>query len=238
MATPKAPRRRSAKSAQLSKHTRTAYENGQHFLERVTSDPALAPLREDPEGRQLIEQLRQDLSILGVAPTLRIGAARRLQGASSRRRTASHALFDACAEIRRRVKLRYRGPRHAELRRVFGEGLPASPAKPETVLLFSLQILAAAPEHVEALREVRVGPPTIQRVANLQQSLRDCAPERVELRTARRQVSDNLVQLATRVNSVCVALHTLAARLCPTDDVQGLLPPEAPVKAPRAQKRN
>jgi hypothetical protein len=237
MATAKAPRRRSAKSAQLSKHTRNAFENGQRFLERVTTDPALTPLREDPEGRQLIEQLRQDLSILGVAPTLRIGAARRLQGASSRRRTASHALFDACAEIRRRVKLRYRGPRHAELRRAFGEGLPASPAKPETVLLFSQQILAAAPDHTDALREVRVGPPTIQRVANLQQSLRDCAPERIELRTARRQVSDNLVQLATRVNSVCVAIHTLAARLCPPDEVQSLLMPEAPVKAHRARQR-
>lgn len=237
MATSKSPRRRSAKSAQLSKHTRTAYENGRRFLDRATSEPALQPLREDPEGQQLLEQLRQDLSVLGVAPTLRIGAARRLQGASSRRRTASHALFDACAEIRRRVKLRYRGPRHGELRRAFGEGLPASPAKPETVLLFSQQILEAAPQHEDALREVRVGPPTIQRVANLQQSLRDCAPERVELRTARRQVSDNLVQLATRVNSVCVALHAVAARLCGPGELQALLPPDAQPKAPRARQR-
>lgn len=206
----KAPRRRSARSAQISKYTRTAFEGGQRLLERMTSDPALAALREDPKVQPLVEQLREDLAILGVAPTLRIGAARRLQGASSRRRTASLALFDACAEIRRRVKLRYRGPRHAELRRAFGEGLPASPAKPETVLLFSQQILAAAPEHVEALRVVRVGPPTLQRVATLQQALRDCAPERVELRAARRQVAENLVQLADRVNDACAALRERA----------------------------
>ena len=237
MATSKAPRRRSAKSAQLSKHTRTAYENGRRLMERVVTDPALSCLKEDPEAQQLLEQLLQDLAILGVAPTLRIGAARRLQGASSRRRTASHALFDACAEIRRRIKLRYRGPRHLELRRVFGEGLPASPAKPETVLLFAQQILSAAPEHTDALREVRVGPPTIQRVGNLLGNLRSCAPERVELRTARRQVSDNLVQIATRVSSLCVAIHAVASRLCSAEITSGLLPIEPPPEAAQRSAR-
>src|SRR5262245_26321434 len=122
MATTKVPRRRSTRSTQISQKTRAAHEGGQAFMERLQKDPALRVLRDDMEGRKLIEQLHHDLAILAVAPMLRIGAARRLQGASSRRRTTSQSLFEACADIRRRIKNRYRGPRHAALRRAFGEG--------------------------------------------------------------------------------------------------------------------
>ncbi|MCS6915086.1 MAG: hypothetical protein RMK29_12340 [Myxococcales bacterium] len=215
-----------------------AYENGRRLLERISNDPMLAPLREDAEARHLVEQLRQEVAVLAMAPTLRIGAARRLQGVASRRRTAAHALFAACAEIRRRVKLRYRGPRHQTLRRAFGEGMPASPAKPETVLQFAQQILSAAPHYSSQLREVRVRAPTLQRVANLQKGLRACTPERLELRTARRQISDTLAQTATRANALCAALIALARRLCPGDDVSTLLPPGQVPKPARSARRS
>jgi hypothetical protein len=215
MASETSKRRRSSKSARLSRHTRAAYQGAQSLLRRIDEHPALRPLGEEPEAQQLIDQLRQDVDILKVAPTLRIGAARRLQGASSRRRTASYALFAACAEVRRRVKLRFRGPRHLALRRAFGEGTPASPAKPESVLVLAEQILSAAPAHATELRQVRIGPPTVQRLTKLRDNLRACAPERVELRAARRQVSDSLAQIADRVGGLCSALLAIAARVCP-----------------------
>ena len=70
-------------------------------------------------------------------------------------------------EIRRRVKIRFRGPRHQELRQGFGEGLAANASKPETVLCFADQILQSAAQHPDALREVRILPSTIRRVATL-----------------------------------------------------------------------
>ncbi len=226
MATAKTPKRRSSKSTQLSRHTRAALETATQLLESITAYPSFSGIKDDPEAGPHLSQLTQDLAILQTAPKLRIGAARRLQGVSSRRQTASQTLFDACAEVRRRVKVRYRGPRHTELRRVFGEGLAASPAKPETVLAFAEQVLRAAVDHDAELRQVRVGPPTLQRLAHLRDGLRDLRPERTELRVARRLVSDNLVAVADRVNEACVALITIAGRLYSPEEVKLLpLPP-------------
>src|SRR5437016_2029403 len=109
MPTSNPKRRRTPKSARLSRHTRAAYQSAQALLSGLHDEkhPSLRALHDEPEARQLIDQLQEDIAILAVAPTLRIGAARRLQGASSRRRTASYTLFEACAEVRRRVKLRF-----------------------------------------------------------------------------------------------------------------------------------
>lgn len=202
-----------------------ACDSAQKFLQSITINPALQALQENAESRQLVEQLQQDVAILKAAPKLRIGAARRLQGAASRRQTAAQALFDACAAVRRRVKLRYRGPKHAQLRRDFGEGLAASPAKPETVLNFAELILSSAPLHVTELRQVRVGPPTINRIVSLKDNLKEIRPERMELRVARRKVSDNLVAVADRVNTLCNTLALLAKRICPPEALSFLPPP-------------
>lgn len=193
------------------------------LLDTVQRDPDLRPLTEAEEAKTIIEQLRLDLQVLDAAPKLRIGAARRLQGVASRKRTASQALFDACAKVRRRIKLRYRGPRHTELRRLFGEGYSASPAKPETVLSFADKVLTAAAAHPAELREVRIGPPSIKRIADLQKNLRDTRPQRVELRTARKQVCEDLSQVAQRVHDLCRSLGELAQRLRPEVKLDALL---------------
>lgn len=201
MMAPAPKRKRSAKAHALSLRTRAAYLEGRALAEAL----AAAALPE-PEAR-LLAELQADLETLSQAPTLRIAAARRVQGARSRRQTAAQALFDACAEVRRRVKSRYRGPRHAELRRAFGEGAPASPSKPETVLALAAQVLAAAPQHEAALREVRVGPPTLERIAKLRQELEASASERSDLRRARRATAERLDVLAARVEKTCAALR-------------------------------
>ncbi len=220
----------------MSRHTRAALESATTLLTQITTHPSLLGLKENQEARLHLSQLQQDLSILQAAPKLRIGAARRLQGVSSRRHTASQTLFDACAEVRRRVKVRYRGPKHADLRRSFGEGLPASPAKPETVLAFADQVLSAGAARPAELREVRVGPPTLSRIAHLRDGLRELRPERSELRLARRKVSDNLVAVADRVNSTCEALIAIAARHY-SEEVVRLLPHPPRPRSPRHKER-
>ena len=193
-------RKRSAAALARTRRLRAAYEAGRARATVL----AAAPLPE-AEAR-LLAELQEALETLGRAPALRISAARRVQGARSRRQTAAQVLFDVCAEVRRRVKKRYRGPRHAELRRAFGAGAPASPGKAETVLALAAQILAAAPAHEEALREVRVLEPTLARIAKLRQELEATTGERGDLRRARRATAERLDVLAARVARLCAEL--------------------------------
>lgn len=170
-------------------------------------------LREEPGASSLIEQVRQELSQLSLSPKLRIVAVRRRQGAVSRRQTTTQALFVSCTEIRRRVKIRYRGPRHAALRRAFGEGLPASAAKPESVLRLAQQILAAAPAHAEELREVRVGPPTLRRVDGLCERLRASSADRAEWRSTEQQLAHTVENALARLSALCDELDISAGQL-------------------------
>lgn len=201
MIAPAPRRKRSASALALTRRIRASYDAGRALAEALAAAPLL-----EGEARILAE-LQADIETLGQAPTLRITAARRVQGASSRRRSASTALFDACAEVRGRVRKRYRGPRHAELRRAFGEGAPASPAKTETVLALAAQILEAAPQHEAELREVRVLEPTLAKIAKLRAQLLQATSERSDLRRARRATAERLSVLAARVEKACAALR-------------------------------
>lgn len=216
-----AARPRKTASSKQSRKTRAAYDQGREVLRLAEEDPAWAALRDG--ASPLLEELQQSLELLGMAPQLRIGAARRLQGVASRRRTAAQSLFEICVEVRRRVKQHFRGPKHAELRRAFGEGLPASPAKPGTALQLAAQILAAADAHAAELRLVHVRAQTLQRLQRLERSLRAAIPERGELRSAQQQISHNLVQLAERVEELCQRLSQLAGQSlpAPTADLTG-----------------
>lgn len=214
-----AARPRKITSSKQSRRTRAAYELGCQLLRRADEDPAWAALAD--ASRPLVEELQQSLEILGMAPQLRIGAARRLQGVASRRRTAAQSLFEICVEIRRRVKQHFRGPKHAELRRAFGEGLPASPAKPGTALQLATQILAGAATYGAELRLVHVRAQTLTRLQRLLDSLRAAIPERGELRSAQQQISHNLRQLAERVEELCEDLGRIASE-------RGLPPPAPP----------
>ena len=163
MATQKSVPRSKNQSAHLSRKTRVAHAAGEEILAHLREDPVLRVLAEQQTLKDDVAALKQAVGVLATAPQKRIGAARRLQGAASRRQTAAQQLFAACGEIRRRVKIRFRGPRHQELRQGFGEGLAANASKPETVLCFADQILQSAAQHPDALREVRILPSTIRR---------------------------------------------------------------------------
>jgi hypothetical protein len=182
-------------------------------LEQIEREPEFARLKKEEGARQMIEKVSQEVALLAMSPKMRIVAVRRRQGAASRRQTAAQSLFTAATEIRRRIKLRYRGPRHAALRKAFGEGMPASAAKPESVLRLAQQVLEAAPAHAAELREVRVGPPTLGRVAGLCERLRASTSDRQEWRTTEQELSQNLLGVAARVMELCDALESAAARL-------------------------
>ena len=195
MATERPPKKRPQRSTQLSRQTRGAQELAELVLNQIHIEGGpLASLAQQDGVEPLLTQLRQDLAVLADAPKLRIGAARRIQGASARRQTMAQQLFAVCAEIRRRVKVRFRGPRHADLRHAFGEGMAANPSKPETVLSLAERICTAAQEssHAEALRTVRIGPPTVQRLTRMLASLREGRPERQDLQGERRRIVGEL----------------------------------------------
>ena len=124
---------------------------------------------------------------------------------------------------RRRVKARWRGPKHAELRRAFGEGQPASPGKLDTTLAFADQVLRGAQGYALWLRTARVLPPTIRRIEHLRSELLGIRPERTELRVARRKVVDDLVATADRVNAACEALAAIADRELCDDTCDGII---------------
>lgn len=225
MATENTPKRRSQRSARLSRKTRSGHELASALLTLFTDDPTLTELGQQPTMTPLLALLKQDEATLASAAALRIGAARRLQGASSRRHTTAQQLFAGCGEIRRRIKVRFRGPRHEELRRSFGEGHAANAAKPETVLALAEHILRGAALHPEAMKEVRVGPPTLQRLNQLLTTLREGRPERASLRHERHQVHEDLGKTAARVQTTSAALLEQAeALLSPTRsaDLQAL----------------
>lgn len=217
----------------LSRETRAAYDNAVALLRRLTAEQSLPRLEQDATARPLLDRLRQDLEVLSMAPQLRIGAARRLQGADSRRQTTALSLFEVCTEVRRRIKTHFRSPRHLPLRRAFGEGLPASPAKLGTTLILAEQILAAAESYPAELRLAHVRGATLGRIGKLRGQLRATMPEKVELRLAQKKLGQDLTQLAARVNELCVALSAFTADRSPeTASCPG------PVPAPAHGARN
>jgi hypothetical protein len=191
---------RRAPSRGLGRRTRAAVERGRRLLQAL-EDPALRAA--DPELARLRDEIARGIDQLSRAPALRIGAARRIQGAMSRRHTAAQALFTVCIEVRRRVRLQFRGPRHDELRHAFGEGMPANPDKPGSVLLLAERILQAAAAHPEALRRVGVRTNTVARLRRLAEQLGATEPERGELRQARLEVLRSLSELAEQVEARC-----------------------------------
>lgn len=76
-------------------------------------------------------------------------------------------LYLLCTEIRLRVRRRFHGPAHKELRCAFGEGLPAAPHKPAAVKRLAEQILSGAAAHNNVLGLVRVHAPTLKRMVRL-----------------------------------------------------------------------
>lgn len=206
----KAPKKRTARSTRLSHQTRAARAQAQALLATLADPAAQAALADNSEAQQLLVQLRQDAAVLSQAPKARIVAARRIQGAASRRQHTAQRLFTVCNEVRRRIKVRFRGPRHAALRRAFGEGIPANPAKPVGIADFAQRVLAAAPFHSEALAAVRVGPPTLRSIEKMLAILQQGRPERTALRGTRRQVVETLGAVAARVNRACEALQAVA----------------------------
>ena len=100
-----------------------------------------------------------------------VRAVRRVQGADSRRRILLRDLYAACIEVRAAVKKQHRGPRHAELRRAFGEGLHASPGKPPTVLVLAAAILSAVVRYPEAPRRAGIRPAALLRLRRLREDL-------------------------------------------------------------------
>lgn len=235
---PKAPRRpRSQRSARLSRKTRSAHALAQAVLQALREDPDLAALSTRPALQPLRDQLQEDEEVLAAASRQRIGAARRLQGAASRRHTGAQQLFAACGEIRRRVKVRFRGPRHAELRRAFGEGQAANAAKPETVQALAERVLTGAAQHPAALKEVRVGAATLQRLQQLLDALREGVPERAVLRAERRQVTAELAATAARVHGTCAAILEQAAAALGAPAHQGLQTLRALVEGPSLGRR-
>ncbi|MCS6912984.1 MAG: hypothetical protein RMK29_18340 [Myxococcales bacterium] len=203
-----AARQRKTVSSKQSRRTRAAYELGRALLQRVQEDPTWQGLQQ--EAGPLLVELREAVEILAIAPQLRIGAARRLQGVVSRRRTTAQALFEMCVAVRQRIKHHFRGPRHAALRRAFGEGLPASPAKPGSTLQLATQILEAAATHPDAVRRVHVRAQSLARLQRLREELRAATPEKGELRQAQQQIAHNLAQIAQRVEEL---VRELSARV-------------------------
>jgi hypothetical protein len=197
------PRKRTAQALAEGKKTRAALAEGAAALEAL-GEP------QDEATRELVAQLLAGMELLAQAPSTRIRAARRVQGASRRRETGAALLLAACAEVRLRIKRRYRGPRHAELRRAFGEGVAASAAKPVLVLELADRILAAAPKHRAELREVRVLEQTLTRIERLAGALRDVASARAKLATARREVRASLIEIATVVEKLAALLRERA----------------------------
>lgn len=197
------PRKRSALALRESKKTRAALEAGAAAL-KALGEP------QDEATRELVAQLLAGMELLAQAPNTRIRAARRVQGASRRRETGAALLLAACAEVRLRVKRRYRGPRHAELRRAFGVGLAASAAKPVLVLELADRILAAVPAHRAELREVHVMGQTLTRIGRLAAALRDATAARGTMTEARRQVRASLVQIAVSVEKLAAAVRERA----------------------------
>src|SRR5437016_812572 len=89
---------------------RAAYERAQELLGRLAYEASSHKLENDPEIRPLLDQVREEVALLALSPKMRIVAVRRRQGAASRRQTAAELLFAAATEVRRRIKIRYRGP--------------------------------------------------------------------------------------------------------------------------------
>lgn len=178
---------------------------------RRQAEAVLAVAERPPEGTMppapdKLAALRADVALLYSAPARRITVSRGVQGVSSRYKALSRELYDMCSDIRGRVKDRYRSEQHQELRRAFGEALPAAREKPPTVISFAEQLLKAASKHANVLREIRLRAPSLKKLDRLTTSLRSCPEERAEKRAARRQTNQELRQTVRRVLILCEEL--------------------------------
>ena len=207
----------------LSRATRAAYEAGSAVLALVADDEELRRRLDVMSALKApLDRLASAVCVLATAPRQRISAARRVQGAAARQETTSALLFGACSEIRRRIRLHFRGARWQIVRRSFGEGIGASGTKPTSALLLARTILEGAARHPEALREARVHRASLERVTALTKILETAAPERKVLHEDRRRVAEHLSEVAKDAVLACEAiLHAAeaaghgAARIAP-----------------------
>lgn len=175
--------------------TRKAYEAGLALLDRYEIK-LVAPT---PEIEQRHDRLKRDVELLGQAATLRIRAARKVQGAATRKREGARRLFEACNEIRRRVKARYRGPKYAQLRGCFGEGVPVSDTKPGMVITLAQLILRSAENQRAELERAGVHLASIRRLTRLLVELIDAKVELPSFRADQRRLVGELAQAAKRI---------------------------------------
>lgn len=180
--------------------TRRAREAAAAVLAAYATAPA------PPLAAALLAQLRADAAQLGDAHALRATATRRVQGARSRVRTATAALFASCSEIRRLVREHFRGRRQAALRRAFGEGACPSGQKTAEVQRLAAQIVAAAPQHEAELRAARVLPRHLARLLRCREVLAAAIADRRRLRKEREDIAARLAIVADRALLACTAL--------------------------------
>lgn len=207
------PRDRQAQQLRARRRTREALDQARAVLGAQAQAAAPAP---GGATAALLAQLQEDAELLGRAGALRISAARRLQGAQSRVRTRTAALFSLCSDVRRRVRDACRGRRNAAVRAAFGEGACPGGGKVPEVLKLAEQILSAAPAHPAELQAARVTPRLLAGLLARREALRQAIADRRAWRDQQEQLAARLAAVASRVLLACTALG----------------PPPAPTPAP------
>lgn len=194
------PRDRKAKQLRARRRTREALDQARAVLGARGAAPA------EGATAALLAQLQEDAELLGRAGALRISAARRLQGAQSRVRTRTAALFSLCSDVRRRVRDACRGRRNAAVRAAFGEGACPGGGKVPEVLKLAEQILSAAPAHPAELQAARVTPRLLAGLLARREALRQAIADRRAWRDHQEQLAARLAAAASRVLLACTAL--------------------------------
>lgn len=163
------------------------------------ADQALArrARRARDKARALVGQgdrlraLAQALATLETAPERGRVLMMRLGWLPQRRAVAARDLFEAANAVRQRVRKRWRASTHY-VRRAFGEGFAASPAKPTAVEALARMVLQGAKDYPESARKAGVGAPTLRRIKRLLDALVAITNQRAKLLAERRALREEV----------------------------------------------
>ena len=137
-----------------------------------------------------LRALAQALATLETAPERGRVLMMRLGWLPQRRAVAARDLFEAANAVRQRVRKRWRAAAH--VRRAFGEGFAASPAKPAAVEALARMVLQGAKDYPESARKAGVGAPTLRRIKRLLDALVAITNQRAKLLAERRALREEV----------------------------------------------
>ena len=136
------------------------------------------------------EALAQALATLDTAPERGRLLGTRLGWLPQRRAVAARDLYEAANAVRQRVRKRWRAAAH--VRRAFGEGFAASPAKPAAVEALARMVLQGAQDYPESARKAGVLAPTLRRIKRLLDALVAIAGQRAKLLAERQALREEV----------------------------------------------